>query len=116
MNTKKLLVLTAAAVGLGAQALAVQAEELARVVSATPVLETTPVQREVCTDQQVFPRRSGAVSAAEIKSVRTCNVVTNYESRPVAWNVIYEYAGKQYAMQTATDPGSYIRLQLTPLG
>lgn len=113
---KKILILSALAAGLGAQSFVAHSEELARVVSSTPVLEQISVPREVCTDQPMVsqPRRYG--SAAEIKSVRTCNFVTQYESRPVAWNVIYEYAGKQYSMQTLSDPGAYVRLQITPLG
>lgn len=115
---KKTLTLTASAIAaaLSASAYAAPSEELARVVSSTPVLEQISVPREICTDQAVVsqPRRVG--SAAEIKSVRSCHFVTHYESRPVAWNVVYEYAGKHYSMQTATDPGAYVRLQITPLG
>lgn len=39
-----------------------------------------------------------------------------YENRTVAYNVVYEYAGKQYAVQMPNDPGPSIQLQLTPVG
>jgi hypothetical protein len=41
---------------------------------------------------------------------------TFFESRPVAFNVVYEYAGKQYAVQMPNDPGPTIRLQISPVG
>ena len=31
-----------------------------------------------------------------------------------AFNVIYEYAGKQYTVQLPNDPGPYVTLQITP--
>jgi len=30
------------------------------------------------------------------------------------FNVVYEYAGKQYTVQMPYDPGSYVTLQITP--
>jgi uncharacterized protein YcfJ len=113
---KKLLAMSAIAVGLGAPTLAVQAEELARVISSTPIMNTAQVPREICSDERVIAPLQPGARAAEVKTVRTCNTVTNYESRPIAWNVVYEYAGKQYTMQTPTEPGNYVRLQITPLG
>jgi hypothetical protein len=34
----------------------------------------------------------------------------------VGYNVVYEYAGKQYTVQMPADPGPTLRLQLTPVG
>jgi uncharacterized protein YcfJ len=45
-----------------------------------------------------------------------CSTQTYYENRTVAYNVQYEYAGKQYNVQLPYDPGQTIRLQLTPVG
>lgn len=30
------------------------------------------------------------------------------------FNVVYEYAGKQYTVQMPNDPGPYVTLQITP--
>ncbi len=32
------------------------------------------------------------------------------------YNVVYEYAGKQYTAQMASDPGAWVRLQVVLLG
>ena len=46
----------------------------------------------------------------------TCITQTVYENRLVGYNVVYEYAGKQYQVQLPQDPGPTIPLQVTPLG
>jgi uncharacterized protein YcfJ len=48
--------------------------------------------------------------------VQQCTTQTTYENRTVAYNVVYEYAGKQFSTQMPNDPGPTIRLQLTPVG
>jgi uncharacterized protein YcfJ len=48
--------------------------------------------------------------------VQQCTTQTTYENRTVAYNVVYEYAGKQFSVQMPNDPGPTIRLQLTPVG
>jgi uncharacterized protein YcfJ len=48
--------------------------------------------------------------------VQQCATQTTYENRTVAYNVVYEYAGKQFSVQMPNDPGPTIRLQLTPVG
>ena len=45
-----------------------------------------------------------------------CTTQTFYENRTVAYNVVYEYAGKEFSVQTPYDPGPTIRLELTPVG
>lgn len=49
----------------------------------------------------------------QVRNVQQCSNQTVYENRTV-WNVVYEYAGQQYAAQMANDPGSSIRLQIAP--
>lgn len=46
----------------------------------------------------------------------TCTTQTVYENRLVGYNVVYEYAGKQYNVQLPQDPGPTISLQVTPVG
>lgn len=53
--------------------------------------------------------------APEVKNVQTCSTQNFYESRTMAYNVTYEYAGKQYMVQMPQDPGPTVRLQITPV-
>ncbi len=55
-------------------------------------------------------------SGTEVQNVTQCTTQTFYENRPVAYNVVYEYAGKQYQVQLPQDPGPSIQLQITPVG
>jgi uncharacterized protein YcfJ len=52
----------------------------------------------------------------QVRDVQRCGVQTIYENRAVGYNVVYEYAGKQYTVQMPQDPGSIIRLQVVPVG
>lgn len=45
----------------------------------------------------------------------TCTTQTVYENRLIGYNVVYEYAGKQYNVQLPQDPGPTIPLQVTPM-
>jgi uncharacterized protein YcfJ len=51
-----------------------------------------------------------------VQNVPQCSTQTTYENRTVAYNVVYEYGGKDFSVQMPYDPGSTIRLQLTPVG
>jgi uncharacterized protein YcfJ len=51
-----------------------------------------------------------------VQQTQQCSTQTFYENRTVAYNVVYEYAGKQYSVQMPSDPGPYVRLQITPVG
>lgn len=53
--------------------------------------------------------------AARAQEMTTCTNQTAYESRTVGYNVTYEYAGRQYQVQTPQDPGPTIRVQVTPV-
>ncbi len=52
----------------------------------------------------------------QVQNVQQCTTQTFYENRPSHFNVVYEYQGTQYTTQLATDPGPYVRLQVTPVG
>ena len=51
-----------------------------------------------------------------MQNVQNCTTQTVYENRAVGYNVVYEYAGKQYTVQLPYDPGPTIRLQVSPAG
>ena len=50
-----------------------------------------------------------------VQNVQQCSTQTFYENRTVGYNVVYEYAGKEFSAQMPYDPGPTIRLQLTPM-
>ena len=52
----------------------------------------------------------------QLQNVQRCTSQTFYENRTVAYNVVYEYAGKQYTVQMPQDPGPTLQLQVTPVG
>jgi len=49
------------------------------------------------------------------QTVQQCSTQNFYENRTVAYNVVYEYAGRQYTTQMPQDPGRYVRLSVTPV-
>jgi uncharacterized protein YcfJ len=55
-------------------------------------------------------------SNQQVQNVQQCSTQTYYENRPSHYNVVYEYQGQQYNTQMATDPGLYVRLQVSPVG
>jgi len=149
-----LFIAASAAGGAGA------AEDVARVLSSTPVMQTVAVPRQSCSVQPVAvaPARSGAgavlgaiaggaagnaigsgsgravatvigliggavlgdsiegAGGPQVQPMQQCTTQTYYENRAVAYNVVYEYAGRQYAVQMPSDPGPTVRLQITPVG
>ena len=54
-------------------------------------------------------------SAPEVRNVQSCNTQMTYENRTMAYNVVYEFAGKRYTVQMPQDPGPTVRLQITPM-
>jgi len=52
----------------------------------------------------------------QVQNVQQCGTQTSYENRTTHFNVVYEYADKQYTIQMPNDPGPYVRLQVTPVG
>lgn len=55
-------------------------------------------------------------SQRQAQGVPQCTTQTMYENRTVAYNVTYEYAGRQYTTQLPYAPGPTIRLQGSPVG
>jgi len=53
---------------------------------------------------------------AQTVNQTTCTLQSAYENRLVGYQVVYEFAGKQYTVQLPQDPGSTIALQITPAG
>jgi len=51
----------------------------------------------------------------EVRQVQNCTQQTVYENRTMAYNVVYEFAGKQYSVQMPSDPGPTVRLQIMPV-
>ncbi|HEX5785585.1 MAG TPA: glycine zipper 2TM domain-containing protein [Burkholderiaceae bacterium] len=49
------------------------------------------------------------------QNVQRCSTQTVYETRTTAYNVTYEYAGKQYTVQMPQDPGQWVRVQISPV-
>lgn len=64
----------------------------------------------------------GAVLGSQIEGggpshahqVQHCSIQTFMETRPAGYQVVYEYAGKQYSVHLAQDPGPTVRLQISP--
>jgi uncharacterized protein YcfJ len=149
------------AMAIGACATSSFAVDIAKVLSATPVVQQVPVPRQVCSNQEVAvqaPKSGagavigaiaggalgsaagghgggraaatmlGAVGGAvlgdrieasdepELRTVQRCSTQTVYENRNVAYDVVYEYAGKQYSTQMPHDPGPTLALQIGPVG
>ncbi len=53
---------------------------------------------------------------AQVQTVQNCTTQHFYENRTAAYNVVYEYNGKQYSVQMPSDPGPFVQLQVTPVG
>ena len=51
---------------------------------------------------------------AQAYNQTTCTTQSAYENRLVGYQVVYEYAGKQYTVQLPQDPGPTIALQVSP--
>lgn len=144
---------------LAATAALASAQEQARVLSATPIVQQVAIPRQVCSNETVYTgqrttgggavlgaiaggaagnavgKGSGRAAATAIgviggavlgnhiegqgrpqyENVQRCGTETYYENRTVGYNVVYEYAGKQYNVQLPQDPGPTIPLQVTPM-
>jgi uncharacterized protein YcfJ len=53
-------------------------------------------------------------SAPVVRTATNCTQQVTYENRVVAYNVVYDYAGRQYTTQMSNDPGSHLNIQVTP--
>jgi uncharacterized protein YcfJ len=52
---------------------------------------------------------------SQTQTQQTCTTQQVYENRLTGYNVVYEFAGKQYNVQLPKDPGPTIKLQITPI-
>lgn len=137
---------------------AAHSQEMARVISSTPVIQQVTVPRQVCAETPVViqGQRSGVGTVAGavtggiigsqigngsgqaiataigvisgailgdriegepapvVRTARSCSPQVAYENRVVGYNVVYEYAGRQYTTQMDSDPGSHLNIQVTP--
>ncbi len=50
------------------------------------------------------------------QNVQQCHTENTFESRTVAYNVLYEYAGQRYTVQMPHQPGNRIALQVSAAG
>jgi uncharacterized protein YcfJ len=135
------------------------AQEQARVISATPIVQQVAVPQQVCDNQTVYTGQQttgggavlGAVAGGAVgnaigggsgraaatalgviggallgnqiegngrpnyQNVQRCYTQTYYENRTAGYNVVYEYAGRQYTTQTQTDPGRSITVEVQPM-
>lgn len=152
----KLLLLPLGIIASGASL----AQEVGRVLSATPVMQQVVAPRQVCNTETVAQpqNRSGAgaligaiaggamgnaigggagkaaatvlglIGGAAVgdsiegsggslaQNVQRCSTQNSYENRAVAYNVVYEFGGRQYSVQLPNDPGPTLQLQITPVG
>jgi len=76
-------------------------QEMARVVSTTPVIQTVTVTEPSCTSVGAAPA--------------LCGQVTQLQNRITHYNVVYEYGGKSYSVALAQDPGPWLPIQVTPV-
>ena len=151
-----MLMLLTGGLGLFSPAIA---QESARVISSTPIVQKVATPQQVCSDRQVLVQGqksgSGAVLGAiaggavgeaaghgrergastvlgaiggavvgsafetrpsdTVQTVQQCATQTVYQDTVVAFNVVYEYAGKQYSVQSQQDPGPYLAVQVVPI-
>lgn len=155
----KRFVFALALCGAGLAAHTAWAQEMARVLSSTPIIQQVAVPQQVCNNQQVVTpggtSGAGAVMGAvaggavgnavgggsgkavatvigvlggamlgnsiegpsqpQVRNVQNCSTQTVYENRTVAYNVSYEYAGRQYTVQMPNDPGQFLPVQVSPI-
>jgi uncharacterized protein YcfJ len=153
---KKLLLLPLALITSGVAL----AQDVGRVISATPIIQQVGVPRQVCTTEQVAVQQQksgagalmGAIAggamgyavgggagkaaatvlgliggaalgdtveggrSAQDQNAQRCTTQNFFENRPVAYNVVYEFGGKQYSVQMPNDPGPTLQLQVSPVG
>jgi uncharacterized protein YcfJ len=53
--------------------------------------------------------------STQVQNVERCVTQHVIEYRTTGYNVVYEYAGRQYSVQMPQDPGQWIKLQVTPV-
>ena len=53
---------------------------------------------------------------SRVENIQRCSNQNFFENRTVGYNVVYEFAGRQYSVQMPNDPGPTIQVQVSPLG
>jgi uncharacterized protein YcfJ len=53
-------------------------------------------------------------SAPQAHTAQRCITQNTTEYRTTGYNVVYEYAGKQYSVQLPQDPGQWLKVQISP--
>ncbi|MDP2020453.1 MAG: hypothetical protein Q8L16_06125 [Hydrogenophaga sp.] len=49
------------------------------------------------------------------QTVQQCSTQTFYENQTVAYDVVYEYAGRRYNVQMPEEPGRYVHVNVQPV-
>jgi uncharacterized protein YcfJ len=52
----------------------------------------------------------------QTRTVQECSTQQVMENRTVAYQVVYEYAGRQYSVQMPQDPGRFVPVSVQPVG
>lgn len=55
-------------------------------------------------------------SGSSTQTVRRCGTSTTTQRQVIGYDVVYEYAGKQYSTRMASDPGERVPVSVTPVG
>lgn len=55
-----------------------------------------------------------AYGQPQYQTVRNCTTQVVYQNRAVAYDVVYEYAGRNYTTRTSLPPGDWIALSVQP--
>ena len=137
MKTYFLSLLALSAAGAG------WAQDVGRVISSMPIIQQVAVPHRVCNTEQISYQQpssgAGAILGAlagaaignsvggavigdrvegpggeRVQNVERCTVQNFMENRTSGYQVLYEFAGKQYSVQMAQDPGPSIALQVAP--
>lgn len=54
-------------------------------------------------------------SPDQVRTVQECSTQTVYQNETVAYNVVYEYAGRQYSVQMDQEPGRFVPVSVQPV-
>lgn len=100
----KTLLILGASLAAAAPLAQAQTTEYARVISATRINELVPVQRP----------NSGAGKAPAAAPVQRCQTAASYEQRVTAYNVVYEYASRQFSSRLSYNPAAASRCRSKP--
>ena len=134
------------------------AQEMGRVLSATPITRQVALPQQVCGNETIYSDAratsgAGAVMGAiaggaagnaigkgggraaatalgliggallgdrieggspGYQNVQRCTTQTHYDQQFLGYDVVYEYAGRQYSTRTQTDPGPWIAVSVQP--